>query len=154
MIVNFKRLKENAIIPTFGHDDNSNAGLDFYAAIEYNFILIPPGNSINIDTGIAWEPNSGIEYLTGWKPAMIIKGRSSLSIKYGIECCNAGVVDQGYRGSITIRLYNAGEYPYMIKHGDRIAQGVVVLLPIIEVREVSELGESIRGERGFGSSGR
>jgi dUTP pyrophosphatase len=159
VIVNFKKLIPGAIIPTFGHDDDSNTGIDFYSPIDA-FVL--SGESINIDTGIAWEPDNGGadynsvygQYVYLWKPAMIIKGRSGLSVKYGIECCNAGVIDSSYRGSIIIRLYNMSGVPYTITKGDRIAQGIVILIPNIEVKEVSELSETSRGNKGLGSSGK
>ena len=130
MIVNFKKLREHAIIPTWGHDDDSNAGMDFYACLDYD-IAIMPNYSANITTGIAWEPplfdpdvsmfDSPNYDSKKWKPAMIIKGRSGLSIKHGIENCNAGVIDSGYRGEIMLRLYNHSDVPYTIHHGDRIA---------------------------------
>lgn len=165
MIVNFKKLRENAIIPTWGHDDDSNAGMDFYACLPENCdTVIMPNGSANITTGVAWEPPLFDPTITmfdahnydseHWKPAMIIKGRSGLSIKHGLEECNAGVIDSGYRGEIMLRLYNHGNEPYTIHHGDRIAQGIVVMLPVVTIREVNTLGESTRGTNGFGSSGK
>lgn len=165
MIVNFKKLIPDAIIPTFGHDDNSNAGLDFYSPV---YAFMDSRQFVTIDTGIAWEPGklkfyrhfyeqeniAKIGAYIGWKPAMIIKGRSGLSVKHGIECCNAGVIDSSYRGSIVVRLYNMSEVSYTINQGDRIAQGVVILIPDIEVKEVSEISETTRGNKGLGSSGK
>jgi deoxyuridine 5''-triphosphate nucleotidohydrolase (dut) len=158
MHVNFKKLRPDATIPSFGHGDSSNAGIDFYACLpEHCDTVIMPNNGANIPTGVAWEPDTnidGYEMYIGWKPAMIIKGRSGLAINSGIEECNAGVIDSGYRGEIILRLYNHGTDAFTIHTGDRIAQGIVVLLPYIEVKEVSVLSDSIRGASGFGSSGR
>jgi dUTP pyrophosphatase len=163
MIVKFKKLSEDAIIPTWGHDDDSNAGIDFYSPID---MFVPTGGAKNIDLNVAWEPNKATETHVKsfqgcdvcvdqkWKPAMIIKGRSGLSVNHGIECCNAGVIDSNYRGSISVRLYNASPFHYQIHKGDRIAQGVIILVPVVEIQEASELSESTRGDKGFGSSGR
>ena len=153
MIVNFKKLRENAIIPTWGHDDDSNAGMDFYACLDCDMVMMS-NSSANITTGVAWEPNYVTNDINVYKPAMIIKGRSGLSLKHGMEECNAGVIDVGYRGEIMLRLYNHGNEPYIIHHGDRIAQGIVVMLPMVTIREVDTLGESVRGTNGFGSSGK
>lgn len=154
MIVKFKKLSEGSIIPTWGHDDDSNAGIDFYSPID---VLMMGHTDATINLMIAWEPGY-LDPVGGFypkmKPAMIIKGRSGLSVKYGIECCNAGVIDSSYRGSIVIRLYNMCGIPYTINKGDRIAQGVVILVPVIEVREVSELSSTTRGDKGLGSSGK
>jgi deoxyuridine 5'-triphosphate nucleotidohydrolase len=156
VIVRFKKLSEDAIIPTWGHDDDSNAGIDFYSPIDR---LMGWNHEATIDLGIAWEPRfqavkTGPFYCTDWKPAMIIKGRSGLSVIHGIECCNSGVIDSNYRGSITVKLYNTREAEYQIKKGDRIAQGIIILVPVVEIQEASELSESTRGDKGFGSSGR
>jgi dUTP pyrophosphatase len=174
VIVKFKKLSEDAIIPTWGHDDDLNAGIDFYSPTD---AFIAKGEAKNIDLQIAWEPgkpsytkieSQGSPYsicanlhsviveksMPGWKPAMIIKGRSGLSVNNGIECCNAGVIDSSYRGSITVRLYNASPFHYDVHKGDRIAQGVIILVPVVEIQEASELSESTRGDKGLGSSGR
>jgi dUTP pyrophosphatase len=65
-----------------------------------------------------------------------------------------GTVDSGYRGEIMIHVRNVSGMRQRIAAGDRIAQAVVVMLPMIEVVEVQELSDSVRGARGFGSSGR
>ena len=155
MIVNFKKLNPDAIIPSFGNGDSENAGLDFYST---ETVTIMPGKSVVIDTGIAWEPDMHGDWdtpsYTTFKPVMIIKGRSGLAIKHGVECCSAGIIDMSFRGSIVVKLYNTSDVIYTVNKGDRIAQGVVVALPELTVREVETLSDTERGTNGFGSSGK
>lgn len=147
----FKKLDPRATIPAFGGGDGLNAGLDLYACLPAHkqWVEIPIGGSAIIPTGIAWEP------ISGSRCAMIIQSRSGLGVTHGIECSNAGVVDSTYRGGIMLKLYNHGNAAYIINHGDRIAQGIVYLLPdIAGIEEVDELEPSVRGVAGFGSTGR
>lgn len=176
MKVRFKKMYSDATIPSFAYGDELNAGLDLYAYIlpsrhlanltASGDLVIEVGASVNIGTGVAWEPGefrhevpvgpdlAKVEKVRGWKPALIIKGRSGLAIRHGIEASNAGVVDAGYRGEIMVRLTNIGRERYVIQHGDRIAQGLVILMPIVQVEEAAELSPTGRGENGFGSSGK
>lgn len=151
MKILFKKMEEGAIIPTFANGDGRNAGLDLYACLpaDKGWVEIRPGDCMTISTGIAWEP------ISGCRCAMLIKSRSGMAIKHGIECSNAGVIDSTYRGAIAVKLYNHGYKAYVVNRGDRIAQGVVHLLPdIASIEEVDSLGETSRGTAGFGSSGR
>lgn len=161
MKLKFKRLRAEARIPAFGHDDPTNAGLDLFLAESRDLY---PGEDAWIGTGIAWEPEEhvleiphapGVSQcipMAGWKPALFIRPRSSLA-KLGLESTE-GTVDMGYRGEIMVHVWNRGKKYVKIQAGERIAQAVPILLPAVEVEEVEELGESIRGDRGFGSSGR
>lgn len=79
--------------------------------------------------------------------------RSGLSVKHDIET-GAGVVDSGYTGVIKVKLYNMGSRSYLIGKGDRIAQLVIVPFLALIPDRVSVLGETERGLKGFGSSGR
>tara|TARA_R110002124_G_scaffold107014_1_gene259215 strand:+ start:627 stop:977 length:351 start_codon:yes stop_codon:yes gene_type:complete len=81
-----------------------------------------------------------------------IEGRSGLGFKHGI-LPHPGIIDCGYRGSAGIKLYNLTHKDYKVKAGDRIAQFVVYNNHDVEVTE-SEICESLRGEKGFGSSGK
>lgn len=151
MIVKFKKMRTNAIIPTFGHDDPSNAGLDLH---------LPDDREVGafqdawIPTGVAWAPgdipSGGLS--RGWKTALFIRPRSSMA-KQGLRITE-GTVDAGYRGEIMIHVRNVGPLRAELKAGDRIAQAVPILLPEVVVEEVAELPVSDRGDRGFGSSGR
>jgi dUTP pyrophosphatase len=146
MRINFKRLKDSATIPTLNND--TDAGVDLYSCED---LIIPAFSHSVIKTGIAWEPKN---ISTGKKAVMIVKSRSGLAFKYDIECTNAGVVDQEYRGEIGVKLYNNSKHRYAISEGDRIAQGVIKELPNITIHEVKELSETNRGVNGFGSSGK
>ena len=85
---------------------------------------------------------------------MMINSRSGLACNHGIEASNAGIIDSLYRNEIKVKLYNNGEKPYVVAKGDRIAQGIIFELPIVEVKEVLEISASTRGANGFGSSGK
>lgn len=90
-----------------------------------------------------------------------IKGRSGLSLLHNIEVCNAGVIDQDYRGTIKVKLYNTGDTDYIVKKGDRICQIIFYLIPKIKIDlvesqkdDILELFNTTRGVNGIGSSGK
>ena len=125
------------------------SGLDLAASPDLgkSGIEIEPGECDLIPTGIAIELPKGLEAQ--------IRPRSSIAFKNGVTILNSpGTIDSDYRGEIKIMLINHGQEIFIVKTGDRIAQ--MVLTPIIkmELEEVKELPESIRGERGFGSTGK
>ena len=150
MTICFKKMKENATIPVFGHNDDTNFGIDFYACLD-KIIILAPGTGVDVPTGVAWMP---IDVPYNHKAGMIIQSRSGLAIKDGIEASNAGVIDESYRGMIMIRMYNMGKKEFVIEPGMRIAQGIIYTVPKYAIVEVNEIDETERGERGFGSSGR
>ena len=142
--IGFKKLLPEAIIPTKAHI--MDAGFDFYAIED---VTISPDFSAICRTGIAWDPMDNIDqcyYLQ-------MKSRSGMAFKHGLECTNAGVIDHDYRGEIMIKLYNNGDKQYDIKAGDRIAQGIVHVIPMCECIEVRDMEKTERGDKGFGSSG-
>ncbi len=99
-----------------------------------------------IPTGLAIELPPGYEAQ--------IRPRSGLALRHAITLPNApATIDPGYRGEIRVILLNLGTQPYQVRKGDRIAQMVIARYEAIEWDE-SELGDSRRGEGGFGSSGR
>lgn len=155
MKIRFKKMRPEATIPSFGHDDPSNAGLDLYLAESRR---LDPGEDAWIGTGVAWEPvmleDQGYAVF-GWKPALLVRPRSSMA-KRGLEITE-GTVDSGYRGEIMVHVINRSKQSRDIQAGDRIAQAILVLLPSVGVEEVGdceELSETVRGDKGFGSSGR
>ena len=84
-----------------------------------------------------------------------IRPRSGLAFKHGITVLNTpGTVDSDYRGEIMVLLINHGEEAFMIKKGERIAQGVVQAVIQASFDEVDELNETVRGAGGFGSTGK
>jgi dUTP pyrophosphatase len=139
MQVKFCKKDPRAKIPTFGHP--GDAGLDLYLLEP---VTIDPDEYAWLDTGIAWEPSL---------PAvMLIRPRSSMC-KLGIDVTE-GTIDSGYRGSIVVQCWNHSDRPVTFDTHHRIAQGVVLELPGVEVIEACELSESSRGTNGFGSTGR
>lgn len=163
MKVFFKKMHSDAIIPTFGHDDESNAGFDFYARIDKP-VWIWPLCAKTIGTGVAWAPGK-LESIVptkekvvsqrirfdGHKPALLLRGRSGVT-KKGLSV-SGGTIDAGYRGEIKIHARCFRLLPWIVRPGMRIAQGITISIPSVELEEVIDLGETVRGDRGFGSSG-
>jgi dUTP pyrophosphatase len=161
VIINFKRLRDSAKIPCFGHNDSTNAGLDLFLP---EGCVLEPGEARWIGTGVAWEPGVVMveepfaesvvrgKRLYGWKPALLIRPRSSVADR-DLEITE-GTVDSGYRGEIKIHVINRGKLYRSLEAGYRIAQALPVLVPEIMVQEVETLSVSDRGDRGFGSSGK
>lgn len=142
--IRVKKLRENAILPTYG--SAGAAGADLYACLEETAV-IQPGETIFIPTGIAMEVPEGC--------AALVYARSGLACKKGLAPANkVGVVDSDFRGEIFVALHNHGAEFQSVKSGDRIAQVVItpVLTPCYE--EAEELSDTGRGQGGFGSTGR
>ena len=144
MIINLKKVNENAVIPTRGSD--FAAGYDLYACIDED-IVVKAGETVKIPTGIAVEIPEGY--------AGLVYARSGLAPKKGLAPANkVGVVDADYRGEILVFLHNHSNNDAVIEVKERIAQLVVTPFLSVEFNEVSELSETVRGEGGFGSTGR
>ncbi|MED1948980.1 dUTP diphosphatase [Brevibacillus centrosporus] len=167
--VKIKKLHEDAVIPQYARA--MDAGFDLVAVED---CLIAPGESAKVPTGLAFALPEGFE--------LQVRPRSGISAKTKLRLSNApGTIDAGYRGEVcvlvdNIRRYNGdgythnflnidekvedvagkGIYPngtYIIRKGDRIAQGVLAAVPIAQFEVVDELDETERNEGGFGSSG-
>ena len=109
-------------------------------------VVLFPNRPEAVPTGLSIEVPPGFEAQ--------IRPRSGLSLKHAISIPNApATIDPGYRGEIRVILINLGSEPYEIHKGDRIAQMVIARYESIEWVE-AELNASVRGEGGFGSSGR
>lgn len=146
MNVPFKKLHPDAKIPSQGNSIY-DGGLDI-SSVEDAEIM--PGESKAVSTGLAWD---GMSLCTDYeKPVLIIKSRSGLAFKHHVEV-GAGVIDATYTGEINVMLRNLGEVPFKVEVGDRIAQGIVFMVPFVQAVEVQELSETSRGENGFGSTG-
>lgn len=143
--VNVKKCNENAIIPQRATE--GSAGADLHACITEP-VTISPGELVKIPTGIAIElPDSGL--------AAFLFARSGLGVKHGITLSNSvGVVDSDYRGEVCVGLCNVSSEPYTIQPGERVAQMVVMPVACAEFVEALQLGSTLRGEGGFGSSGK
>ena len=142
-MVNVKKLRDNAIIPTQG--SKYAAGYDLYAAIDTS-ITIKSGETVKIGTGLAFELPEG--FFAG------IFARSGLATKQGLRPANCvGVVDCDYRGEVIVAIHNDSNKNTVIAPGDRIAQMILLPYQSMEFIEVSDLSETDRGDGGFGSSG-
>jgi len=132
-------LDEGAVMPQRAH--KQDAGLDLFSR-EDRAIL--DGDSAVFDTGVH------IELPPGTFGQLFSK--SGLNVNYNIVSCG-GTIDEGYTGSIHVKLYNLGKKPYMIRKGQKICQLVIMpcLKPDLEI--VNRLEDTERGEKGFGSSG-
>lgn len=133
------KLDEGAFLPERKH--TADAGLDLKAP-KGTLVGLMPNDKVCIDTGVHIELPSGYVGL--------IKSRSGLN-RDGIQC--EGVIDENYRGSIGITLYNQGEDLLIISPGDRIAQLLVVPCMYVDLQVVDRLSDTDRGENGFGSTG-
>lgn len=145
MKLTFKKIRENAVIPTAA--TKQSAGLDLRACIAEPTV-INPGEIVSFPTGLAVCPESE-------DVVMLIFMRSGLGSKFGLTLPNAvGVIDSDYRGEISVPIINHGKEPYTMMPNERMAQ--IVTLPVIfpEVEEADQLPETERGTQGFGSTGR
>lgn len=143
MRVKIQKLDPAAVLPSYTHGPEEDAGMDLCALAD---ALLAPGVPQLVATGLAIEIPAGYEAQ--------IRPRSGLALKHAITLPNSpATIDPGYRGEIRVILLNLGREPYRVHAGDRIAQMVVARYETIEWEE-AELGASRRGGNGFGSSGR
>ena len=142
--IKYKVLEYAKDLPLMNYQTDGSSGMDLYSANISN-ITLEPLDRMSIPTGICMSIPLGYEAQ--------IRPRSGLFIKNGINA-NFGTIDSDYRGEIKIILFNHGNENFVINNKDRIAQ--MVLNPIIkmELEEIKELPKSIRGEEGFGSTGK
>ena len=142
--IRIKRLREGAQMPTYG--TAFSAGADLYACLE-QAVAIAPGETVKIPTGIALELPVGT--------AGLVFARSSLGTKRGLAPANkVGVIDSDYRGELMVMLHNHGKEAQQIAHGERVAQLLVVPVFTPGFVEAEELSDTLRGEGGFGSTGK
>ena len=139
-----KRLSPSVLLPSY--KTNGASGMDLMAFIEQP-IKLEPGKSCLVPTGlsVAFPEKYEIQ----------IRPRSGLAAKNNITVLNTpGTIDSDYRGELKIILFNHGNENFLINNSDRIAQ--MILTPIIkmELQETDELPKTVRGEGGFGSTGK
>ena len=135
--------KSNNKLPRY--ETELSAGMDVRAFVEAPITLEPLERTL-VKTGLFAELEKGFE--------IQVRSRSGLALKKGITVLNSpGTIDADYRGEIGVILINLSKENFIISSGDRIAQLVVCRheQPIIKLRE--SLGETQRGEKGFGSTG-
>jgi len=121
------------------------AGLDLLAAVGEP-LVIPPGGRVLVPTGLKVAIPEGYE--------LQVRPRSGLALKHGITLPNSpGTVDSDYRGELQVIVMNAGDAPFTVERGMRIAQAVLAAVAKLEWREVASLDATSRGAGGFGSTG-
>ena len=140
----FKRLVDHAILPAYAKP--GDAGLDLVAC--EGLTLAPGGGRGLVPTGIAVAIPDGY--------AGFVQPRSGLALRHGVTCLNTpGLIDSGYRGELKVLLVNTDpDEPFEVVRGERIAQLVIQRVEHVALIEVSELEDSVRGDGGFGHTGR
>ena len=142
--IHFKKLDKKAQIPTYGTE--YAAGADLYACMDEP-MTIAAGTTEFVHTGIAMEIPAGLVGL--------VYARSGLACKKGLAPANkVGVIDSDYRGEIMIALYNHSCEDITIESGERVAQMMIAPYIFAEYEETDELSDTVRGEGGFGSTGK
>ena len=142
--IRVKKLKENAMLPTYGSLEA--AGADLYACLD-NDVTIQPGQTVFVTTGLSMEIPKGC--------AGLIYARSGLACKQDLAPANkVGVVDSDYRGEFMIALHNHGSQSRVVSHGDRVAQLVITPVFTPGFTEVEDLTDTQRAGGGFGSTGK
>ena len=139
-----KRLNPAVKLPTY--KTNGASGMDLMAFIK---------DPINVKSKTSCLIPTGLSLAFPEKYEIQIRPRSGLAAKNNISILNTpGTIDSDYRGEIKVIIYNHGNKNFMINNGDRIAQ--MILMPVIkmELEETDQLPETIRGEGGFGSTGK
>ncbi len=127
------------------HATPGDAGVDLRSSVT---ISIAPGERALVPTGISIAIPEGY--------AGFVQPRSGLALKHGITCLNTpGLIDSGYRGELKVLLINTDRTEsFEIVRGERIAQLVIQAVETVEFIEVDTLPDSVRGEGGFGHTGR
>ena len=138
-------------LPLPSYETAGSAGADLRANLpeeqrQLGIVLAPMERRI-VPTGLRVEVPAGFE--------MQIRPRSGLALKHGITLPNTpGTIDSDYRGPLGVLLVNLGIEPYIVHHGDRIAQAVIAPVVQMPFELVEVLGDTARGHGGFGSTGR
>lgn len=144
VILKVERLAHCQAMPEYA--TAGSAGLDLCLASDKE-IEILPGERDKLPTGIKVEIPEGYEGQ--------VRPRSGLAARAGISLTNCiGTIDSDFRGEVMVLIINHGKEPYIFKPGERIAQLVVMPVPRIQVVEVDSVNDSLRGQGGFGSTGR
>ena len=139
-----KKLNPSVQLPSY--KTNGASGMDLMAFIEKP-INLEPGKSCLVPTGLSVAFSQEYE--------IQIRPRSGLAAKNNISVLNTpGTIDSDYRGEIKVILFNHGNKNFKIDNNDRIAQMILTPVIKIDLEETNELPESIRGEGGFGSTGK
>lgn len=139
MQLKVKKLDPEAKLPTKGHP--GDAGIDFYTLEEVSF---EPGEQKRVRTGIAFELPKGC--------AGLFWDKSSISFNYGLTIVG-GVIDEGFRGEVTISMFNISKEIQTLKKGQKFTQMLIQKFEDCDVVESETLSETIRGQGREGSTG-
>ena len=143
-VLKIQRLEHNKILPEYKTE--GAAGMDLCAAIEEPIVLKPLERTL-VPTGLKIELEHGYEAQ--------VRPRSGLSIKHGITLINCvGTIDEDYRGKVCVPIVNISNETYAIQPQERIAQMVIARAEQAKIEVVTELTDTVRGEGGFGSTGK
>jgi len=143
--VRIRRHSHGRDLPLPSAASRGSSGLDLLAAVEGS-LDIAPGKTALVPTGVSVEVPQGHEAQ--------VRPRSGLALRHGITVLNApGTIDSDYRGEVGVILINHGQETFTVRRGDRIAQLVFSTVCEAVLEEVEELGDTVRGEGGFGHTG-
>ena len=141
-VLDVRRLDPDLALPGYAHP--GDAGLDLYAA---DTTTLQPGERALVPCGIVVAVPEG--------HVGLVHPRSGLAVDHGLTVLNApGTIDAGYRGELKVLLINLGQDAVEIRHGQRIAQLLLLPVALVDVREVDRMDTTARGSGGFGSTGR
>jgi dUTP pyrophosphatase len=137
------RLDPDLPAPVYAHPGDAGADLRAREGVT----LAPAGGRALVPTGVAIALPPGT--------AGFVQPRSGLALEHGVTCLNTpGLIDCGYRDELKVILVNLDPHtPYEVRRGDRIAQLVIQRVEEASFTEVDDLGDSLRGTAGFGSTG-
>lgn len=133
------KLDEGAFVPSRAHA--TDAGIDLRTPVA---VTVPAHGSAVIDTGVHVELPQGC--------AGLLVSKSGLNVKHGIT--STGLIDEGYTGTILVRLYNHSDTDYTFHEGDKVTQLVVIPVRYERVEIVDSINGGERGDNGYGSTGR
>ncbi len=143
--VKIKRLPNGEGLPLPAKMTQASAGFDVAAAVsepitlgQMEIRLIPCGFAMALPAGYEAQ----------------VRPRSGLASKFGITMINTpGTIDSDYRGEVHVPLINLGKAPFIVERGMRIAQMLILPVPVVNLMEVPDLDETARGKGGFGHTG-
>ena len=139
-----KKLDPKVAIPSY--KTKGASGMDLMAFVKEK-IVIKPQTSALIPTGLSVAFSEDYE--------IQIRPRSGLAAKNNISVLNTpGTIDSDYRGELKIIIFNHSNHDFVVNNNDRIAQMVLTPVAKIELEEANELPKTLRGEGGFGSTGK
>lgn len=142
MKIQVKNMGQNAL-PAYATP--LSAGMDLRANLDEPVTLLP-GQRALVPTGLQIALPEGYEAQ--------VRPRSGLALKHGVTVLNSpGTIDADYRGEVRVLLVNLGQEPFVVDHGERIAQMVVARHETVEWEAVESLDATVRGDGGFGHTG-